>query len=125
MEQAKAVLKQFLPRFNRRFRVPAQCPDSAFRPLPPDLRLEQVLCFKHRRRVERDNTVKFHRHILQLLPGQQLQDVPVRLSLCCRDWTAGCRYNMRDASLLLRRHRPVREFYATATRLPRSFLYRP
>ena len=105
MEQAKAVLKQFLPRFNRRFRVPAQCPDSAFRPLPPDLRLEQVLCFKHRRRVERDNTV--------------------RLSLCCRDWTAGCRYNMRDASLLLRRHRPVREFYATATRLPRSFLYRP
>ena len=71
MEQAKAVLKQFLPQFNRRFRVPAQCPDSAFRPLPPDLRLEQVLCFKHRRRVERDNTVKFQRHILQLLPGQQ------------------------------------------------------
>ena len=27
IEQAKAVLKQFLPRFNRRFRVPAQCPD--------------------------------------------------------------------------------------------------
>ncbi len=33
MEQAKAVLKQFLPRFNRRFQVPAQCPDTAFRPL--------------------------------------------------------------------------------------------
>ena len=40
IEQAKAVLKQFLPRFNRRFQVPAQCPDPAFRPLPPDLRLE-------------------------------------------------------------------------------------
>ena len=71
MEHAKAVLNQFLPRYNRRFRVSAQCPDSAFRPLPPDLRLEQVLCFKHRRRVARDNTVKFQRHILQLLPGQQ------------------------------------------------------
>ena len=39
IEQAKAVLKQFLTRYNRRFRVPAQCPDPAFRPLPPDLRL--------------------------------------------------------------------------------------
>ena len=70
MEQAKAVLKQFLPRFNRRFQVPAQCPDPAFRPLPPDLRLGQVLCFKHKRRVARDNTVKFQRHTLQLLPDR-------------------------------------------------------
>ena len=64
IEQAKAVLKQFLPRYNRRFQVPAQCPDPAFRPLPPDLRLGQVLCFKHKRRVARDNTV-------QLLPDRQ------------------------------------------------------
>ena len=69
--QARAVLKQFLPRFNRRFGVPAQCPEPAFRPLQPDLHLEQVLCFKHRRRVARDNTVKYQRHTLQLLPGQQ------------------------------------------------------
>ena len=33
--------------------------------------LSQVLCFKHRRRVARDNTVKFHKHTLQLLPSQQ------------------------------------------------------
>ena len=71
IEQAKAVLKQFLPRFNRRFQVLAQCPDPAFLPLPPDPRLEQVRCFKHRRQVARDNTVKFQRHILQLPPGQQ------------------------------------------------------
>ena len=71
IEQAKAVLKQFLPRYNRRFQVPAQCPDPAFRPLPPDLHLEQVLCCKHKRRVARDNTVKFQRHTLQLLPDRQ------------------------------------------------------
>ncbi len=71
VEQAKAVLQQFLPRFNRRFGVPAQCPDPAFRPLQRDLPLEQVLCFKHRRRVARDNTVKYYRHTLQLLPTQQ------------------------------------------------------
>ena len=70
IEQAKAVLKQFLPRYNRRFQVPAPCPDPAFRPLPPDLRLGQVLCFKHKRRVARDTTVKFQRHTLQLLPDR-------------------------------------------------------
>ena len=69
-EEAKAVLKQFLPRFNRRFGVPPKSPESAFRPLEPGQRLGQVLCFKHRRRVARDNTVKFHRHTLQILPGR-------------------------------------------------------
>ena len=68
LEQAQAVLKQFLPRFNRHFGVPAQCPEPAFRPLQVDLPLERVLCFKHRRRVARDNTVKYQRHTLQLLP---------------------------------------------------------
>ena len=33
--------------------------------------LRQILCFKYRRRVARDNTVKYHRHTLQLLPSQQ------------------------------------------------------
>ena len=71
MEEAKAVLKQFLPRFNRRFRVPARCPAPAVRPVEPGLRLEHILCFKRRRRVARDNTVKFYRHTLQLLLSQQ------------------------------------------------------
>ena len=70
LEEAKAVLKQLLPRFNRRFSVPPKSPESAFRPLEPGQRLGQILCFKHRRRVARDNTVKFHRHTLQILPGR-------------------------------------------------------
>ena len=69
MEQARAVLRQFLPRFNRRFQVSAQGSGPAFRSPQPDLRLEQVLCFKHRRRVARDNTVKFQKRTLQLLPS--------------------------------------------------------
>ena len=71
VEQAKAVLQQFLPRFNRRFGVPAQCLEPAFRPMGPESRLGHILCFKHRRRVARDNTVKYYRHTLQLLPTQQ------------------------------------------------------
>ena len=68
VEQARAMLQQFLPRFNRRFGVPAQCPEPASRPLQVGLPLEQVLCFKHRRRVARDNIVKYQGHTLQLLP---------------------------------------------------------
>ena len=37
--EANRVLEQFLPRYNRRFRVPSQCPESAYRPLDCDLYL--------------------------------------------------------------------------------------
>ena len=71
IEQANIVLEQFLPRHNRRFRVPAQCPEPAFRPMDPEVCLEQVLCFKHGRKVGKDNTVRFQLHTLQLLPGPE------------------------------------------------------
>ena len=69
--EANNLLEQFLPRFNRRFRVPPQYPEPAFRPLNPDLCLEQVLCFKHRRKAAKDNTVRFQLRTLQLLPGRE------------------------------------------------------
>ncbi len=69
--EANSVLDQFLPRFNRRFRVPPQHPEPAFRPLDPELCLEQILCFEHRRKVARDNTVRFQLHTLQLLPERE------------------------------------------------------
>ena len=69
--EANRVLEQFLPRFNRRFHVPPQHPEPAFRFLDPKLCLEQILCFKHRRRVARDNTVRFQLDTLQLLPGPE------------------------------------------------------
>ena len=71
IEEANSVLEQFLPRFNRRFRVPPQYPEPAFRPVDPELCLEQILCFKHRRKVAKDNTVRFQLHTLQLLPGRK------------------------------------------------------
>ena len=71
IEQANSVLEQFLPRYNRRFQIPPQYPEPAFRPLDPELCLEQILCFKHRRRVARDNTVRFQLRTLRLLPGPE------------------------------------------------------
>ncbi len=71
LEQGQAVLDEFVPRFNRRFGVPPQCVEPAFRRLDPASCLEQVLCFKHRRKVERDNTVRFQLRTLQLLPPSE------------------------------------------------------
>ena len=65
---ANGVLEQFLPRYNRRFRVPPKCSESAYRTLETGLRLEKVLCFKRRRKVAKDNTMRFQMHTLQLLP---------------------------------------------------------
>ena len=71
LEPAQAVLDEFVPRFSRRFGVPPPCSEPAFRPLDPEICLEQVLCFTHRRKVDRDNTVRFQLRTLQLLPAPE------------------------------------------------------
>ena len=54
LEEANRVLEDYLPRCNGRFAVPAAQEESAYRPLPPEMDLVDVLCFKHRRKVTRD-----------------------------------------------------------------------
>ena len=71
IDQANAVLRDFLPRFNSQFRVPAQQSQPAYRSLDTSLHLERVLCLKHLRQVARDNTVKYQLRTLQLLPAQE------------------------------------------------------
>ena len=70
-EEANQVLRDFLPRFNERFGVPADQPESAYRPLDPELDLGGVLCIKELRRVAKDNTVQYHGRSLQLFPGTE------------------------------------------------------
>ncbi len=70
IDQANAVLRDFLPRFNSQFRVPAQQSPAVYRSLASSLHLERILCFKHLRQVARDNTVKYQLRTLQLLPAQ-------------------------------------------------------
>ena len=70
LEQANVLLGDFLPRFNAQFRVPAQQDQAAYRPFAPSLRLERILCFKHLRQMDRDNTVKYQLRPLKLLPAQ-------------------------------------------------------
>jgi len=69
MEEANRVLVDFLPRFNERFSVSPSQTISAYRPLDPELDMAAILCFKHHRKVARDNTVKYKWRTLQLLPA--------------------------------------------------------
>ena len=71
MEEANAVLQEYLPRFNPRFAVAAEQPETAYRPVPADLSLTESICIHHTRKVARDNTVKYHWQVLQLLPGEE------------------------------------------------------
>jgi len=66
--EANLVLRDFLPRFNRRFGVPAAQPGQAYRPLSPEIDPDGVFCIKERRRVARDNTVHYRQRTLQLFP---------------------------------------------------------
>ena len=69
IDDANRVLQDFLPRFNSRFKVPAQVLEVAYRAVDGVMCLERVLCLKYRRRVARDNTVRYRWRTLQLLPG--------------------------------------------------------
>ena len=72
--QGKEVLRDFLPRFNNQFRVPAQQFQMANRALPFSLSLEQTLFFKHSRRVDRDNHNHNHKKIIIFTQFQDTQD---------------------------------------------------
>jgi hypothetical protein len=65
-EDAQRVLAGFLPRHNRRFAVAAKGPDPAWLKGPTEGRLRDIFCFKYRRVVANDNTVRFGKLALDL-----------------------------------------------------------
>jgi hypothetical protein len=69
LEEANRVLQNFLPRFNRRFGVPAFQGGSAYRPIGKRQNLEEIFSFKYLRRVGLDNVVALGPHRLQILPS--------------------------------------------------------
>ena len=93
IDEAGLVLQEFLPRFNARFAVAAEQPETAYRPVPDELSLTETICLKDTRKVARDNTVKYQWRVLQLLPEAE------------RPSYAGLRVNVlerADGELLLR-----------------------
>jgi transposase len=64
-----AFLTTYLERHNATFAVSANDPGSAYRPLAPTLDLDRLLSFRYARVVNHDNTVQFHRQVIQIPPG--------------------------------------------------------
>ena len=116
--EAKRVLADFLPRFNERFRVPVQQPGAAYRPLDPDICLDRIFCYKHWRRVARDNTVKYRWRTLQLLPDVDPGSYAGSKVEVLGDWMEPFGCNTRGASSRRRRLHPVRESCVTPLRCP-------
>ncbi|MFW6183245.1 MAG: ISNCY family transposase, partial [Chloroflexota bacterium] len=78
VEEANAVLKDYLPRFNKRFmKAPAQ-PDSAYRPRLTLAEANAQICFRYWRTVANDHTISLFGYTVSL-PA-----LPTRLTLAGR-----------------------------------------
>lgn len=74
-EEANAVLKKFLPEFNRRFTVKPRKAGSFFRKPPSLSNLDRILCLKETRTVNKDHTVSFEGLILQIPPSSRWRSI--------------------------------------------------
>ncbi len=84
LSEANRVLSWFIPSFNGRFFVPPVQAGSAYRPLPWEVDLDSVLCFKHARKVAKDNTVKYRWRTLSFCRNPGYQAMP-GFPLRCRN----------------------------------------
>ena len=71
INEANIILEAFLPRFNKSFGVPAIQPELAYRPVATEIDVDGILCFKEKRKVAKDNTVRYNSHTLQLFPNKE------------------------------------------------------
>ena len=62
------MLRDFLPRYNQRFAIPAVEAGIAYRQPEEGFIPDEVFCFKYHRMVGADNVVRFGRDRLQILP---------------------------------------------------------
>jgi hypothetical protein len=65
---ANAFLRDYLPRYNRRFRVPPANSTDVHVKLPRGFNLDRYLCIKTERTVKRDHTVAHKTKLYQLTP---------------------------------------------------------
>ncbi|HEY8678509.1 MAG TPA: ISNCY family transposase [Candidatus Dormibacteraeota bacterium] len=69
--EADQVLAHYLPRHNRRFTVLPNDPLPAWLPWPKGQRLDDVFCFKYRRVVANDHTVRLRSQVIDIPPNRQ------------------------------------------------------
>ena len=78
LDEANAVLKNFIKRYNDRFAVPPADNTSAFRPVPSHLRLEHIFCWKELRTLNPGYTIQFERKTFKVLTPKNAPVIPIR-----------------------------------------------
>jgi hypothetical protein len=68
-EQANQLLARFLPRHNRRFSVAAHDPTPAWLPAPDRRRHDELFCFKYRKVVSTDHSIRYAGRRIDIPPG--------------------------------------------------------
>lgn len=71
IEEANAVLQEYLPRFNARFAIAAAESTVAWQAWPDTLTAQDCFCLQEERSVNNDNTISYKGQRIQLLPGEQ------------------------------------------------------
>jgi transposase len=71
LEEANAMLKRFIPDYNRRFAIAAAEAEPAWRQLGQSIELERVCSFGYQARVLSDNTVRIQGAVIDIAPGPQ------------------------------------------------------
>lgn len=83
LEEANAVLVQFLPVFNKQFMRPAATEGSAYRPVPARLDLLTIFSFQYGRIVANDNTVSYDKTVVQIPASPERSSYAKAKTLLC------------------------------------------
>jgi transposase len=77
IDEANAVLKEFIPRYNERFAVPPAEAEPAFRPIPPHMRLEHIFCHKEQRKLNPGCTIHYGGKNYRLVITRKTPTIPL------------------------------------------------
>lgn len=77
LEGANSILGIYLPKYNRRFEVPAASKANLHRPVPENLNFKSIFSIKDKRVVRNDFTVAYRAQLYQILDSTQAKSVTV------------------------------------------------
>lgn len=69
LEEANNVAKRYFRNYNKKFVKKAKDKEKAWRPVPENIDLKHVLCWKYKRVVKNDNTVSLEGRVFQIPPS--------------------------------------------------------
>lgn len=78
LDEANAVLQEFITRYNDRFAVPPAEAESAFRPIPSHMQLEHIFCRKEQRMLNPGYTIHYGGQNYRLVAKKGAPTIPLR-----------------------------------------------